>query len=298
MANGNRQPLVAARTMRKRRQVELPLGVRVPPFWPDEPDIWFAQLEGQFMIAGITNDATKFFYVVSQLDRQYARAVKDIITNPTARDKYEKLKSELIRRLSASNEKKVQQLLMHEELGDRRPSQFLRHLQGLVDQEVTNEFLRTIWTSRLPGNIQSILAAQPHASLDTLACLPASRTESTTLCRHQLKMSLRGAAPIRDPASTEPRSVSVPATSRRRKTLWAVGNRDNSPITSGRLFVTDKWTKTQFLVDTGSDLCVFPLSMLRERREPTTYKLTAVNGSTINTYGYKQPEPRTSTRNF
>ncbi|XP_047543180.1 uncharacterized protein LOC125075510 [Vanessa atalanta] len=147
------------------------VGVRVPPFWPDEPDIWFAQLEGQFMIAGITNDATKFFYVVSQLDRQYAREVKDIITNPPARDKYEKLKSELIRRLSASNEKKVQQLLMHEELGDRRPSQFHRHLQGLAGQEVTDEFLRTIWTSRLPANIQSILAAQPHASLDTLADL-------------------------------------------------------------------------------------------------------------------------------
>ncbi|KAA5568909.1 hypothetical protein F3G48_32010, partial [Pseudomonas aeruginosa] len=59
----------------------------------------------------------------------------------------------------------------------------------------------------------------------------------------------------------------------------------NSP---GRLFVTDRTTKTQFLVDTGSDLCVFPRTQLRERRAPTSYNLTAANGSTIDTYGYSQ----------
>ncbi|XP_047025251.1 uncharacterized protein LOC124633922 isoform X1 [Helicoverpa zea] len=27
------------------------VGVRVPPFWAEEPEIWFAQIEGQFSIA-------------------------------------------------------------------------------------------------------------------------------------------------------------------------------------------------------------------------------------------------------
>lgn len=61
---------------------------------------------------------------------------------------------------------------------------------------------------------------------------------------------------------------------------------DDCPSSTGRLFVTDRRTKTQFLVDTGSDLCVFPRSSLRERRAPTNYQLSAANGSTINTYGY------------
>lgn len=26
-----------------------------PPFWPEEPDIWFMQIEGQFALSGITN---------------------------------------------------------------------------------------------------------------------------------------------------------------------------------------------------------------------------------------------------
>lgn len=61
---------------------------------------------------------------------------------------------------------------------------------------------------------------------------------------------------------------------------------DDCPAKPGRLFVTDRRTKTQFLIDTGSDLCVFPRSELQERRAATSYQLTAANGTTINTYGY------------
>lgn len=148
------------------------VGVRVPPFWPEEPDIWFAQVEGQFAISGITSDHTKFSYVIGQLDNQHSREVKDIIVNPPTTNRYETLKSELIKRLSASNEKKIKQLLMYEELGDRKPSQFLRHLRSLAGANVPDDFLKTIWTSRLPHGIQTVLAGQPAtASLEDLADL-------------------------------------------------------------------------------------------------------------------------------
>lgn len=147
------------------------VGVRVPPFWPEEPEIWFSQIEGQFAIAGITSDLTKFHYVISQLDRQFSKEVKDIITNPPATDKYPKLKSELISRLSDTNERQIQQLLHHEELGERKPSQFLRHLQGLAANRISDDVLRMMWTNRLPGSIQTVLAAHPTASLEILADL-------------------------------------------------------------------------------------------------------------------------------
>lgn len=147
------------------------VGIRVPPFWPEEPEIWFAQVEGQFAVSNITSDITKFNYVIGQLDHQFSKEVKDIIISPPATDKYDKLKSELIKRLSASQEKKVKQLLMHEELGDRRPSQFLRHLQSLAGPNVPEDFIKTIWTSRLPRNVQTVIAAQPMASLEVLADL-------------------------------------------------------------------------------------------------------------------------------
>lgn len=147
------------------------VGVRIPPFWPEKPTIWFSQIEGQFSMARITDDLTKFHYVLSHLDRQYSVEVEDVITSPPATGKYEKLKSELIKRLSVSKEKKVKQLLQSEELGDRKPSQFLRHLQHLAGPTIPEDFLRSIWTSRLPNNLQTIIASQMSLSLSELADL-------------------------------------------------------------------------------------------------------------------------------
>lgn len=44
----------------------------------------------------------------------------------------------------------------------------------------------------------------------------------------------------------------------------------------------------QFLVDTGSDLCVFPRTASRIRRPKSAYELFAANGSPILTYGFTQ----------
>ncbi|XP_047020910.1 uncharacterized protein LOC124644739 [Helicoverpa zea] len=136
------------------------LPMRCPPFCPEEPAVWFAQIEGQFVLGRISSDTTKFYTVVTQLETKYAMQVKDIITKPPETNKYEKLKTELINRLSASQEKRIQQLLIHEELGDRRPSQFLRHLQNLAGPAGASDFVKSLWTNRLPQNIQTVIASQ------------------------------------------------------------------------------------------------------------------------------------------
>ena len=145
------------------------VGIRVPPFYPDKPALWFYQLESQFFLSNITADTTKFHYAMGQLDPNYAAEVEDIIAGPPAPNKYERLKAELIRRLSASKEKKILQLVTREELGDRKPSQFLRHIQHLAGPDVPEDFLRTMWSSRLPNNIQTIIASQSRATLEEIA---------------------------------------------------------------------------------------------------------------------------------
>lgn len=185
------------------------VGVRVPPFWPEEPEVWFAQVEGQFAISGITNDATKFNYVIAQLDNNASVEVKDIIINPPPSDKYAKLKSELIKRLTASKEKRLKQSLMHEELGDRKPSQFLRHLNSLAGINVPDDFLKTIWISRLSHGIQTVLAGQsPTTPLEVLADLadrvqeiaapsPSVATTSIPGCSTTLENLAREVAELR-----------------------------------------------------------------------------------------------------
>jgi hypothetical protein len=128
------------------------VAVRLPSFWAERPAVWFAQAEAQFFLAGVNSEKTKFFHVISQLDHRYATEVEDIITSPPERDPYTKLRNELVQRLSPSREQRIHQLLTLEEMGDRKPSQFLRHLRGLAP-DVPEDFLRTIWSSRLPPNI-------------------------------------------------------------------------------------------------------------------------------------------------
>jgi hypothetical protein len=155
------------------------VGIWLPPFWPEKPAVWFAQLEGQFALYNITQDATKFYYVITQLDNKYAAEMEEVITNPPPTGRYDRIKNELIRRLSLSEEQRVRQLLMHEEMGDRRPTQFLRKLRTLAGPSVPSDFLRNLWTNRLPPNIQAIIATQAQVALNDVAQLEDKIAEVT-----------------------------------------------------------------------------------------------------------------------
>lgn len=147
------------------------ISVKIPPFWPIDPELWFSQIENQFALAGISADETKFNYVAGHLDAKYAAEVRDILTNPPVTEKYLKLKTELILRLSSSQDQKTRQLLEHEEMGDRKPTQFLRHLRSLAGTVVPDTVLKPLWLTRLPTSTQAILATQANSDLDALAVL-------------------------------------------------------------------------------------------------------------------------------
>ena len=60
---------------------------------------------------------------------------------------------------------------------------------------------------------------------------------------------------------------------------------DTVPTISCRIYIMEPSTKAQFLVDTGSDLCVLPRTLVREPREKSSHELSAANGTPIATYG-------------
>ncbi|XP_055836506.1 uncharacterized protein LOC129905134 [Episyrphus balteatus] len=146
------------------------VAVKLPPFWAERPSLWFSQAESQFIISDITNETTKFHYVVSQLDTRVASEVEDIITSIPEQNPFTVLKKKLIERLSASEEQRVRQLISDEELGNRKPSQFLRHLRSLAGPSVLQDnLLRQLWLRRLPSNVQAILTSRSDLSPDQLS---------------------------------------------------------------------------------------------------------------------------------
>ncbi|XP_015440032.1 PREDICTED: uncharacterized protein LOC107194838 [Dufourea novaeangliae] len=155
------------------------VSIRIPPFWPEQPAVWFDQIEAQFAINGVTADTTKFYYVMAQLEHKYALEVQDIFANPPEKDKYGTLKKELVHRLSASQSQRIDKLLEKEDIGDRTPSQFLRHMQNLAGTAVTEEFLRTLWARRLPAMTRAIINSQADLSLSKLAEIADQIRENT-----------------------------------------------------------------------------------------------------------------------
>ncbi|XP_037505656.1 uncharacterized protein LOC119381980 [Rhipicephalus sanguineus] len=59
------------------------------------------------------------------------------------------------------------------------------------------------------------------------------------------------------------------------------------PRHSRPFHVTDRRTKVRCLVDTSADICVLPSTLAERRQPPDSHPLTAVNGSTVRTYGQK-----------
>ncbi|XP_063975104.1 uncharacterized protein LOC135161456 [Diachasmimorpha longicaudata] len=148
------------------------VGVQLGEFTPEDPEPFFGIADRSFHAAGITSESTKFGHICGKLSRsRYATDVRDIILNPPADNPYTYLKTELIKRLSSSQEEKTRKLLEGAEMGDMKPSQFLRHLKNLAGPNFPDDALRTLWDTRLPADVQVLLATQRKASLDDAADL-------------------------------------------------------------------------------------------------------------------------------
>ncbi|CAI6367886.1 unnamed protein product [Macrosiphum euphorbiae] len=131
--------------------------VKVPPFWKSDPAIWFAQVEAQFHLGGITNDLTKYNHIVGAVDTEILSQVSDIIQKPPDTDRYNTLKNRLIELFTDSQESKLRRLLGDMRLGDKRPSMLLNEMQRLGGMACSTQLLKTLWLQQLPVTTQSCL---------------------------------------------------------------------------------------------------------------------------------------------
>ncbi|GBM73414.1 hypothetical protein AVEN_143083-1 [Araneus ventricosus] len=163
--------------------------VKVPPFWRENPAIWFSQLESQFVTSGIVQDSTKYHTVVASVETEILSQVSDIITSPPNNDMYKTLKDRLINIFSDSEERRLKKLLQDVELGDKRPSTLLREMQDLAGNRVGDELLRSLWLQRLPTQMQAILTTSSDDlnKLSLMADKIADVTSGSEICSNHVK---------------------------------------------------------------------------------------------------------------
>ena len=62
------------------------VALKLPVFWPDAAEVWFAQPDAQFAIKSITVSKMKFYHVVAGLSQDVAAQILDLICAPPAGD--------------------------------------------------------------------------------------------------------------------------------------------------------------------------------------------------------------------
>ena len=146
--------------------------LKLPAFWPADPELWFKQVEAQFATRNITTDDTKYHYLVAALTPETAAEVRDLLIAPPDADRYKSLKDEIVKRTTKSEQARIKQLLTSAELDGRKPTQLLRHMRQLVGSNtalVPNDLLKQLFIPRLPVHVQAVLAGNAAMALDQQA---------------------------------------------------------------------------------------------------------------------------------
>lgn len=176
--------------------------IKLPPFWKQDPALWFIQIDAAFHRKRITSDSSKYWTVISHIEPELLQHVSDIVKRPPENDMYKTLKESLISRLSTTQEQQLQILLDEIELGDNKPSQLLRRMQDLADNKVTEDVLRSLWLKRLPANVRFVLSANVETSLSAAATLADRLVEINPI---QTVMAVNK---VKDVATATPKKLS------------------------------------------------------------------------------------------
>ena len=150
-------------------------GGKLPPFSGKDPAFWISRMDTYFSCCGVTDQVVKYNIAANEIPEPFASDLRDVLIGVPASDPYDKLRDAILSRFSESRSQRVRRLLAGETLGDRKPSQFLRHLQHLLGDDAgqgEQELLRELFLQRMPEATRLVLSAcEANVDISTLACM-------------------------------------------------------------------------------------------------------------------------------
>lgn len=137
--------------------------VKLQEFWVNGPVTWFRVSEIQFELQK-SSDKAKYLATLRALPPTACKKIDDFLLNPPVQNLYNSLKLALLDRLAPSDERKLEQLLSGQDLGDGRPSEVLRFIKNLAGSNFSDHIIRSLWVRRLPPIIKTAIVGQPTAT--------------------------------------------------------------------------------------------------------------------------------------
>jgi hypothetical protein len=137
---------------------ESAVSLKLPTFWTSQPRAWFIQAEAQFNLRSISNDKTKYSYLVAALDQRTAERLIDILENAPEEDKYNGLKDRLLNTFALTRQQRASRLLSISGLGDRRPSELMDEMLALLGDHKPCLLFEELFRQQLPADVRMTMA--------------------------------------------------------------------------------------------------------------------------------------------
>ena len=114
--------------------------LKLPTFWPDAAEVWFAQTDAQFAIRNISSSKTKFYHAVAVLPQEVASQILDLIRAPPLGDPYEVLRDRLVRLYTLNDYQRFEALVSLTLSGDQKPSHLMNRMLALLPNDYKPDF--------------------------------------------------------------------------------------------------------------------------------------------------------------
>jgi hypothetical protein len=144
--------------------------VKLPPFWPQAPALWFSQAECQFVVRGVDDQFQRYCLVVSALPHESLRLVADIVEAPPSSQPYTTLKDRLLASHQMTGYQRAERLFAMPPLGARKPSDLMAAMLEICPRgEEKTELFACLFLQRLPRELRILLARADHKDPKALA---------------------------------------------------------------------------------------------------------------------------------
>ena len=137
------------------------LSVKLPTFWPDMPEVWFAQAEANFRARRITSQKSKFNLVVVALDADTLKGILDLIEREPDEESYNRLKARLVQAYKLSTVDKVKQCMELPPLADENPIKLGDQMIALTRDATAEDIVKTMFLLKLPDSVRKAMWAEP-----------------------------------------------------------------------------------------------------------------------------------------
>jgi hypothetical protein len=144
--------------------------VRLPPFWPHAPQLWFSQAECLFTVNNVSDQFHRYCLVVASLQHDSLRRVADIVEAPPAIVAYDTIKQRLLASHQMTGFQRAERLFAMPALGARKSSELIAETLEICPRgEEKTELFACLFLQRLLREIRVLLARVDHKDPKELA---------------------------------------------------------------------------------------------------------------------------------